>query len=419
VVRPAAIVMNMFYTGLGIARSLGERGIRVIGLSAHRDAYGNVTRYAKVQMCPDSREHPEELLAFLRRLAATIPERAILFPTRDADVLFLNRFREELSQKFRLLLPGREALEACLNKWETYRRALAAGIPSARTWHAGSREELEGILTEIRFPCVLKPVYAEDWREKNHWELVGRRKAIAVSSCEELMAEYVSISGTATPVLVQEVVPGGDQDLWIAACCLSRESKFLAGFTAQKLLQVPPGFGTGCMVRTADRPDLLRRAAQLLEDLGFSGIAEVEFKRDASTGEDKLIEINPRPWDQHRLGAACGVDVIYAAYCDLAGIPLPAFGKQKTGQTWIAEDVYPLVLLRSLWKGDGRFGELLRLARGERIYPISFIRDPLPLLSFLGLRLLPDLAGMLPHVFRSQTRPQATAKGVEIEKPVL
>jgi hypothetical protein len=43
---PPAIVMNMFYTGLGIARSLGERGVPVVGLTARRGAYGNWTRYA-------------------------------------------------------------------------------------------------------------------------------------------------------------------------------------------------------------------------------------------------------------------------------------------------------------------------------------------------------------------------------------
>ena len=34
--RPTAIVMNMFYTGLGIARSLGAQGIPIVGLSAVR-----------------------------------------------------------------------------------------------------------------------------------------------------------------------------------------------------------------------------------------------------------------------------------------------------------------------------------------------------------------------------------------------
>ena len=33
---PIAVVMNLFYTGLGVARSLGEKGVRVIGLTAHR-----------------------------------------------------------------------------------------------------------------------------------------------------------------------------------------------------------------------------------------------------------------------------------------------------------------------------------------------------------------------------------------------
>ena len=60
--RPA-IVMNMFYTGLGIARSLAEQGISVIGLTAHRGAYGNFTRYAKVLSWPDTRQQPEAALA--------------------------------------------------------------------------------------------------------------------------------------------------------------------------------------------------------------------------------------------------------------------------------------------------------------------------------------------------------------------
>ena len=55
-----AIVMNMFYTGLGIARSLGERGIPVIGLTAEHGIYGNFTRYARKVFCPNSRTQLEE-----------------------------------------------------------------------------------------------------------------------------------------------------------------------------------------------------------------------------------------------------------------------------------------------------------------------------------------------------------------------
>src|ERR1051326_7773066 len=109
--RPAAVVMNMFYTGLGIARSLGEKGIPVIGLSAHPGIYGNYTRYADVRSCPDSRENPDDLLEFLLELGQTLDRPAIIFPTRDDDVLFLDRHRARLAEKFIPVIPARAALD--------------------------------------------------------------------------------------------------------------------------------------------------------------------------------------------------------------------------------------------------------------------------------------------------------------------
>src|SRR4051794_6728413 len=91
-----AIVMNVYYTGLGIARSLGQRGIPVLGLSAERGVYGNLTRYAKIMLSPDSRTEPEALLSYLLRMGSTFPERPVIFPTRDDDVLFLDRYRTQL-----------------------------------------------------------------------------------------------------------------------------------------------------------------------------------------------------------------------------------------------------------------------------------------------------------------------------------
>src|SRR5262249_9408734 len=163
-------------------------------------------------------------------------------------------------------------------------------------------------------------------------------------------------------------------------------------------------------------PDLLRTAAELLENMRFSGIAEVEFKQDVASLEYKLIEINPRPWDQHRLGNACGVDLIQIAYCDLAALPIPEVGRQKTGQKWMSEDVCLLLLLRSLWKRERNFCDLLGQTRGQRIYPVSSIRDPLPLITLLGLGLLPDLAMILPRYLRSKARPLARPTTVETGK---
>ena len=46
-----------------------------------------------------------------------------------------------------------------------------------------------------------------------------------------------------------------------------------------------------------------------LRELGFHGIAQVEWKRDPRDGRQKLIEVNPRLWQWHGLTGACGADV--------------------------------------------------------------------------------------------------------------
>jgi predicted ATP-grasp superfamily ATP-dependent carboligase len=123
----------------------------------------------------------------------------------------------------------------------------------------------------------------------------------------------------------------------------------------------------------------------------FTGVAEVEYKWDARSAEYKLIEINARPWDQHRLGAACGADLIYLAYCEHAGLPLPRPQRSSPGSKWIAEDTFFTAALQMAWRRDSRLADLFRHARGKRLLAIWSIRDPLPLIAYVFMRFLPDL----------------------------
>ena len=393
VMRPA-LVMNMFYTGLGIARSLGEHGVPVVGLTSQRGVFGNYTRHAKTVLCPDSRHAPEALLQRLLELGRRMDQRSVIFPTRDDDVVFLDRFRKELEPYFIVTVPESSVLQACLNKWETFLWAERVGIPTPKCWLIEGEKDLARVLPDVTYPCVLKPVAAHHWRKARNWALVGGRKAIGVSSQPELLAEYRAIARADQRALLQEMVPGPDDSLLIAACYLDRESNFVAGFNTQKLLQTPEGFGTGCIVQTADRPELFERSARLLKAMNYTGIAEVEYKWDARKRDYQLIEINPRPWDQHPLGKACGVDLIYLAYCDHAGLPMPRTERQTCMRKWVAEDAFLLEAFRLLWNRDGAsFFRLFRLARGNRIYSIWSWHDPLPSLGYMPFRFIPGLIG--------------------------
>lgn len=419
-VRVPAVVMNLYYTGLGIARSLGEQGVPVIGLTAHRGIYGNFTRYAKTLRSPDSRTEPERLLKFLCDLGRSLESGGILFPTRDDDVLFMDRFRQELAQHFRLVAPNPGALNACVDKWETYRHAQQAAVPTPKCWLIETEEGLRRSLPEITYPCVLKPASAHAWRQGMNWQIVGGRKAIQVSSPDHLLLEYERVSRASGRLLVQELVPGADDCLWIMACYLDFNSRWEAGFNIRKLVQYPEGFGTGCIVQAASREELVEPTRRLLENMHFSGIAEVEYKWDRETGLHKLIEVNPRPWDQHRLGKSCGTDLVYIAYCEQAGVPLPETQRKISQVKWIAEDAWLTAALRMLWRRDPKIGSLFRLAKGQRMYAIWSVRDPLPLLGYMLFRYLPSLIASVVAHLRARLRGARggvnTAKGLAYEE---
>jgi predicted ATP-grasp superfamily ATP-dependent carboligase len=256
--------------------------------------------------------------------------------------------------------------------------AREAGVAAPKCWLIEGAEDLKRIASEIVYPCVLKPLAAHHWRQGDNWELVGARKAIGIASETELEAEYDRIARADKRALLQEMVSGSDDCLLIVACYLDQKSRWVAAFNTRKVLQIPEGFGTGCIVQSVSRPTLFDTTRRLLEGMCYSGIAEVEYKWDAAAGEYKLIEVNPRPWDQHRLGKAAGVDLIYMAYCEHTGRSMPEPAKTVLEYKWIAEDTFVTAAIRSLRGGRTKLGGLIRLARGKRIYAIWLARDPLP-----------------------------------------
>src|ERR1051326_5977769 len=81
--RPAAIVTYMGYSGLGIVRALGRHGIPVFTLDPNPDEIGMCSRFCNPRRCPPIEKSEELNLDFLLRLARSLPEKPVLFPTSD------------------------------------------------------------------------------------------------------------------------------------------------------------------------------------------------------------------------------------------------------------------------------------------------------------------------------------------------
>jgi D-aspartate ligase len=388
---PPVVILNMFYSGLGIARDLAGRGVRVIGLSADHKVYGNSTRLCEVRFAPNSQENPEELAEFLLRSNNDLWG-AVIFPTRDADVLFLERFRSELEPRYRLAIPPSRCLRRTINKYELALAAREAGVPVPRTIQVSSAEELIRVPNEVGFPCVLKPVSSFQWRLGDAWDRVGCRKAFRVDDFEMLRREYDQISEVTPQVLVQEWIAGGVGQIVVLGGYVNEASRLLSYFTARKLLQSPDDFGTGCIVQSEVIPAIVEPTRRLFCSLEYQGMAEVEYKQDSETGEYKLIEVNTRHWDQHELGRASGINLTWVAYCDLTGKDPPQGGGPIVRTKWIAEDALLIQLVRSIVHAELRTPHLGKMLSGPRTYGIFAAKDPLPFFCYLFGTLLPGLA---------------------------
>ena len=373
---PPVLILNMSYSGLGIVRSLATRRMRVVGLSADTKACGNSTRLCEVRSAPDSQNQPEELIKYLLRSAEEF-RGAVIFPTRDADVLLLDRYRKQLQPHFRLAIPPHESYCAVVDKHNLVKVAAEVGVPVPRTALLETARDLFRIQDAVGFPCVLKPVSSVQWRRADHWEKVGARKAFLVRNMQELKTNYDAVAAVHPQVLVQEWIPGSTNQIVILGGYVNEASAPLGYFTARKLIQSPDDFGTGCLVENAEIPALLEPTERLWRALRYQGMAEVEYKLDARTGEFRLIEINTRHWDWHELGVASGVNVTWIAYCHLTGKPVVPVYPKSVPTKWIAETDLFYYLVRSAYHRELPLRKLWRDLSGRRMYSILAWKDPL------------------------------------------
>jgi predicted ATP-grasp superfamily ATP-dependent carboligase len=157
------------------------------------------------------------------------------------------------------------------------------------------------------------------------------------------------------PAIVQERVPGPFEDLFSVGLVLDRDQELLGSFCSRKRGEYPEPFGDGLIVETTEcRGELVEGAAALLRSLGYWGICDVEFKRDARDGNYKLLDANPRVWLWLGLGARSGVPLALLAYALATGDfsfadDASDRARSATGAAWVSPRGAAGFLLRA-WR---------------------------------------------------------------------
>jgi D-aspartate ligase len=378
-----AVVIGGGCQGLGIARSLGRRGIRVC-LIDDEISIARASRFVRDTIrVPNLRTERALLDALTVARGRLRLSGWVLYPTREENIAAIAANRDILQREFRVPTPELDSIRHAWDKREVYGLAERLSIPVPRTWFPQSEEDLAAI--DVNDPVVLKPAI------KEHFFYATHAKAWRANTAAELLAAFRRATEImpASEVIVQEMIPGGGEQQY-AYCAFFRDGRPVGSMTVRRRRQHPSDFGVASTyVETISLEELAEPSCRFLTAIGYYGLVELEYKRDPRDGVYKLLDVNARTWGYHSLGGPAGVDFPYLLFRDQIGAPVEE-ARARPGVRWIRLATDVPNALRDIRAGTLRSGDYLRSLRGVHTEAVFSLRDPVP--GLYEIALLPYLA---------------------------
>ncbi len=287
------------------------------------------SRFAQTRLpWDDFSQNTEALLDALLRLGKAQSERPVLFYEEDAQLQFVSRNRDRLAEAFRFVIADATLVEDLLDKARFQALAQQHGLPVPQAWHfhpvASEPNDLD-----LVFPVIVKPLTRlERWNDT-----FGLRKALEVENLAALQALWPQFLAAGVDLLAQELIPGAETQIESYHCYVDRRGSVAGEFTGRKIRTYPIAYGHTTALEITDVADVRELGRDIVERIGLTGVAKLDFKRDPS-GKLHLLEINPRFTLWHHAAAVAGLNIPALVYADLTGTPRPSTTRAKAGVRW-------------------------------------------------------------------------------------
>jgi predicted ATP-grasp superfamily ATP-dependent carboligase len=313
-----------------LVRTLGLAGIRCDVLSPP-GAAARYSRFTRQRLeWSDPWEQPEVLVEALLSYAATQPEPPVLFYQEDRSLLLVSRYREQLRQLFRFVIPDADLVEALVDKERFVELSRRHHLPIPPTWALPTGPDLPVETLHLDYPVIVKPVM----RRQDRWRpLAGEAKALLASTPADLQALWSAFSSNGVRLIVQSLVPGPETAIESYHAYVDAGGALVADFTGRKIRTRPPSFGDSSAVEVSDAEDVRELGRDIVRRIGLRGVAKLDFKR-APDGTLFLLEINPRFTLWHHVGARAGVNIPALVHGDCVNATRPAIPRARAGVRW-------------------------------------------------------------------------------------
>lgn len=279
------------YNPLGIVRSLGENGIKPIGIIIRNSRkITSKSRYFEKIFFVNSIEEGYRLLKNEFKEGKNF-----IFTSDDQIENYLDKHYEELKDRFIFFNAGKNGRVAYYqDKYNILKMAEKHGIPYLKSWTVMRGE----IPKDVEYPIITKAIMPtlDNWKGD----------MIICHDEEELIEAYKSIRSE--KILLQKYIIKKNE-LCMEGCSVNSGKDVLISIASKYNYQIADSYSPYMTVSNFRDEELKNKLKNMLEDIGFEGIFEIEFLVDK---DDSIyfLEINFRnsTWS-------------YAS--TVAGMPLP------------------------------------------------------------------------------------------------
>jgi D-aspartate ligase len=367
-----AIVLGSHTMGLAVIRALGIMGVPIIVVVYdEREDMGYVSKYVTEKiLAPHPEKFEDQFIDVLEKYAARFSG-SLVIPTSDETLGTVSRHKTLLERHFLVACTEWNITEQFINKKHTYALADAIGVPAPKTTIPHSVEDVERYSRTVDYPCLVKPCQSHSYFDR------FKRKMTRVDNLQQMLAAYQEAADANLETMLQEMIPGDDTQ------GVNYNSYFWNGeplteFTAEKVRNAPPQFGSPCVAVSKHIPEVLDPGRKILHAMGFYGYSCTEFKRDARDGIYKLMEVNGRHNRSGLLSVRCGINFPWIQYKHLVCGELPTACDYQTGIYWI--DIFRDInySLKCFSEGGYSLSRYVQPYRSPHVFAILDKQDPKP-----------------------------------------
>ena len=373
------LVLNCKIGALAIMRSLGSLGIPVYGIDAEPKAPGLLSRYCRGKYVrPYDESRSGGYLQYLLDLAKRLGKGTILIPTSDELSLFVADHAEALGEYFVFPKNTPDLVRELVSKEGMYHLAGKHRVPSPFTMFPESLDDVLGYAGSAKLPIMLKGIHGNRLEERTG------KKMVLVRTREELIANYQTLEDPERPnLMLQEYIPGGDDQIYIFNGYFDGDSECLAAFTGHKIRQAPIHVGCASLGVCRWNQEVADMTTGFMRAIGYKGILDIGYRLDQRDGFYKVLDINPRVGQAFRLFVAENdMDVVKALYLNLTGQEQPPIVPRE-GRKWVIEDFDVISSLHYHHEGTLTFAEWIKSFRKLEEGAWFHWKDPVPFLDMV------------------------------------